>query len=101
MSVSPRLVLWKACGTERLAVGSRRHVLLGHWRDRREQTKLGGVPTLLVCEECRHCSDELAWGWRGYLVERDDDGEDVAIFFCRECVEREFRPDSNGHTPRL
>ena len=44
----------------------------------------------LVCEECRRRSDARAGGWRGYLVDIDDDGEDEVVFYCPRCAAREF-----------
>jgi hypothetical protein len=54
----------------------------------------------LVCEECRARSDASAVGWRGYLVDLDDDGEDEIAFYCPRCAVREFgenlRRESGG-----
>ena len=47
-------------------------------------------PVELFCEECRARSDARALGWRGYLVDRDDDGEDEVVFYCPRCAAREF-----------
>jgi hypothetical protein len=44
----------------------------------------------LVCAECGRHDDNGAHGWRGYLVDLDDDGADEVIFFCPSCVAREF-----------
>jgi hypothetical protein len=54
------------------------------------------VTGLLICEECGRGSTKLASGWRGYLIDLDDGGEDEAAFFCPACVEREFLPSSDG-----
>ncbi len=49
------------------------------------------VRNKLVCEECKREADDRAVGWRGYLVDADDDeDEDEILFFCSRCVEREF-----------
>jgi len=47
-------------------------------------------PVELFCEECRARSGASAVGWRGYLVDRDDDGEDEVVFYCPRCAVREF-----------
>jgi len=58
---------------------------------RRERGNHLNVPLVeLVCEECRARSDARALGWRGYLVDRDDDGEDEVVFYCPRCAGREF-----------
>lgn len=44
----------------------------------------------LVCMECKESSDACARGWRGYLVDRDDDGQDEVVFYCPVCASREF-----------
>lgn len=49
------------------------------------------VRNTLVCEECKREADDRAVGWRGYLVDADnDDDQDEILFFCSRCVEREF-----------
>jgi hypothetical protein len=52
----------------------------------------------LVCEECGARSGARADGWRGYLVDLDDDGEDEVVLYCPRCAAREFgeklRPES-------
>ena len=58
---------------------------------RHERDNHFNVPLVeLVCEECRARSDARALGWRGYLVDRDDDGEDEVVFYCPRCAVREF-----------
>jgi hypothetical protein len=51
---------------------------------------MGGVK--LVCVECKASSDASARGWRAYVVEVDDDGEeeDEVVFYCPRCAVREF-----------
>jgi hypothetical protein len=44
----------------------------------------------LLCIECKERSDSSARGWRGYLVDVDDDGEDEVVFYCPRCAAREF-----------
>ena len=44
----------------------------------------------LICAECGHQDDDHGRGWRGYLVDLDDDGVDEVIFFCPRCATREF-----------
>ena len=44
----------------------------------------------LVCIECGKRSGAAAHGWRGYLVDVDDDGEDEVVFYCQRCAAREF-----------
>lgn len=46
--------------------------------------------TLLTCGECGREDLDQGRGWRGYLVDLDDDGADEVIFFCPRCVAREF-----------
>lgn len=45
----------------------------------------------LTCIECRvvPCRPE-AKGWRAFLVDLDDDGQDEVVFYCPACSEREF-----------
>ena len=54
----------------------------------------------LVCIECGRRSGPAAVGWRGYLVDLDDDGEDEVVFYCPRCAAREFgekvRRESGG-----
>ncbi len=50
------------------------------------------APTL-ICAECRCEADERACGWRGYLVDADQDeheDKDEILFFCSTCATREF-----------
>jgi hypothetical protein len=42
------------------------------------------------CEECGIDADDGARGWRAYLVDLYDDGEDDLAFYCPACAEREF-----------
>jgi len=51
--------------------------------------KSADVRQSLICAECEREADENAIGWRGYLVDADDD-EDEVLFFCAMCVAREF-----------
>lgn len=44
----------------------------------------------LVCVECGRDSEWGARGWRGYLVDLLDDGEDKVVFYCPHCAAREF-----------
>ena len=44
----------------------------------------------LICAECGQPDDNDGRGWRGYLVDLDDDGADEVIFFCPRCATREF-----------
>jgi hypothetical protein len=44
----------------------------------------------LICAECGRTEDNDARGWRGYLVDLDDDGADEVIVFCPCCAAREF-----------
>lgn len=44
----------------------------------------------LICAECGRTGDEHARGWRGYLVDLDEDGADEVAFFCARCSIREF-----------
>lgn len=46
----------------------------------------------VVCIECAASSarTSFARGWRAYLVDLDDDGQDEAVFYCPVCAEREF-----------
>jgi hypothetical protein len=48
------------------------------------------VSAALVCCECHGRSAATAMGWRGYLVDLDDDGQDEVVFFCPGCAVREF-----------
>jgi hypothetical protein len=50
------------------------------------------VAVELVCCECERYSAGCATGWRGYLVDLDEDGEDEVVFFCPDCAAREFGP---------
>jgi hypothetical protein len=43
----------------------------------------------LICAECGR-ADDHGRGWRGYLVDLDEDGADEVIFFCPRCATREF-----------
>jgi hypothetical protein len=58
----------------------------------------GVRPDQLLCEECEALSGARAEGWRGHLVDLDDDGEDEVVFYCLRCATREFgkklRPES-------
>ena len=41
--------------------------------------------------ECERRSSDRARGWRGFLVDRDDDGqEDDIVVYCPGCASREF-----------
>ncbi len=44
----------------------------------------------LVCVECGLGPIGQACGWRAYLVDLDDDGQDEVALYCPACVEREF-----------
>lgn len=50
----------------------------------------------LICEECGRHATELAEGWRGYLIDLDEDGEDEVGFFCPTCVAHEFLPNARN-----
>jgi hypothetical protein len=41
----------------------------------------------LICAECKREADEAAIGWRGYLLDADDD---EVLFFRPTCVASEF-----------
>lgn len=43
----------------------------------------------LSCFEC-DSRDEEGGGWRAYLVDLDDDGEDEVAIFCDACASRKF-----------
>lgn len=46
---------------------------------------------ILFCDECGCESDERAVGWRGYLLESEDDEAGPKVcFFCRGCAVAEF-----------
>jgi hypothetical protein len=60
--------------------------LAAHRRDDR------AVAAELVCCECESDSAGCATGWRAYLVDLDEDGEDKVVFFCPDCAAREFGP---------
>jgi hypothetical protein len=55
----------------------------------------------LVCCECDRRPAAGASGWRGYLVDLDDDGRDEVVFFCPDCAGREFgdHPAAGGVGP--
>ncbi len=45
----------------------------------------------LDCIECGRCSTDEALGWRGYLVDLNEDGhEDDVVFYCPNCAAMEF-----------
>jgi RNA polymerase subunit RPABC4/transcription elongation factor Spt4 len=48
------------------------------------------LTTLLTCGECGREDFDHGRGWRGYLVDLDDDGADEVVFFCPRCAAREF-----------
>jgi hypothetical protein len=56
-------------------------------------------PTELIYVECGARSGQDAAGWRGYRVDIADGGDEEVLFFCPSCVEREFRPYSDGGLP--
>ena len=41
------------------------------------------------CEECGREDDGEARGWKAYLGDADDGGDEVLVF-CPECSEQEF-----------
>lgn len=47
-------------------------------------------PVILICAECGCHSDEQATGWRAFLADLDDDGEDEVVLFCQRCATYEF-----------
>ena len=53
-------------------------------------SRLGGVRSRLVCEECGREAEEAARGWQAHMVDLDDDGLDEVVFYCACCSEREF-----------
>ena len=40
--------------------------------------------------ECAREDRDSEWGWAGYLVDLDDDGEDEVAIFCPDYAAREF-----------
>jgi hypothetical protein len=49
------------------------------------------MPQAMICAECEREAGEAAVGWRGYLVNADDDDSELEVlFFCPTCVAREF-----------
>jgi len=54
----------------------------------------------LSCAECGRQDDNHGRGWRGYLVDLDDDGADEVIFFCPRCVAREFGHSDSAESRR-
>ena len=57
------------------------------------QCRVGRTATQLRCVERRVESDQLATGWRAYVVPEDEDEPDGEIMmFCPACAEREFGP---------
>jgi hypothetical protein len=59
---------------------------------------IGAVAAEVVCCECDRRSTGRASGWRGYLVDLDDDGRDEVVFFCPACAAREFGRPAGGRT---
>lgn len=51
---------------------------------------LGLSPSNLVCCECERRAVGTVAGWKGHLVDLDDDGRDEVAFFCPACAVREF-----------
>jgi len=51
--------------------------------------ELSRVRWILVCAECGLESAGVARGWRAYLCDLDDDGQDEVLCFCPACAERE------------
>ena len=47
------------------------------------------VPSL-DCIECGWRSSDEALGWRGYLVDLDEDGHEDDLVFCPKCAALEF-----------
>jgi len=46
--------------------------------------------TPLLCIECGCTAVEEARGWRAYVIDLDDDGEDEIVCYCPTCSAREF-----------
>jgi ribosomal protein S27AE len=45
----------------------------------------------LECTQCgRWAADHDERGWKGYLVDLDDDGRDEVAYFCPTCAQAEF-----------
>jgi hypothetical protein len=54
---------------------------------------LGRARGRFTCVECGAESDELATGWRAYVLgELDENAEKEVLMFCPECAKREFGP---------
>jgi hypothetical protein len=65
----------------------------GHLAVGGDVDKCADVAQTLICAECRCEADERARGWRGYLVDADEDehdDKDEILFFCSGCAAREF-----------
>jgi hypothetical protein len=58
------------------------------------------IRTELCCVECGRRCDASVRGWRGYLVDLNDDGEDEVVFFCPRCAAREFDAYSKDTRPK-
>ena len=50
----------------------------------------------LTCEECGCLTTDLVKGWRGYLIDLEEEGAPQVAFFCPACVEQEFLTPSDG-----
>jgi hypothetical protein len=52
---------------------------------------------VLKCEECG-CTSESGKGWRAYIVEDPDDGEEPLVAsYCPPCAERELGAPAASH----
>ncbi len=48
------------------------------------------VHLLLVCEECGAAAEGAERGWRAYLCDVDDDGQDEILTYCPWCALNAF-----------
>lgn len=44
----------------------------------------------IECVECERQADGRAEGWEAHLLEPEDDGPAIPVFFCPSCAAREF-----------
>jgi predicted RNA-binding Zn-ribbon protein involved in translation (DUF1610 family) len=52
----------------------------------------------LTCTECGESSRDDAERWRAYLVDGDDE-EDEVVFYCPSCSSREFGSSASLSDP--
>jgi len=52
--------------------------------------ELSRVRYVLECGECGETAVGSARGWRAYLCDVDDDGENEVLCYCPRCAEQEF-----------